>query len=62
MICTEYNSHIYELLHKQDILWKCILSNGQIALSDFDLPDTKDPWTRLKIFCNNNKEFNNRIN
>jgi hypothetical protein len=22
--------------------------------SDFDIPDEKDPWTRLKIYCNNN--------
>jgi len=54
MICSGYNSHIMELLGRQELLWKCVLSDGTNALSDFDLPDAKDPWTRLKIYCNNN--------
>lgn len=54
MICTGYNSHILNLLDKQMILWKCVLENGTEVLSDFDIPDAKDPWTRLKNYCNNN--------
>jgi hypothetical protein len=54
MICTGYNQHILSLLDKQTILWKCILSNGVHAWSDFDIPGEKDPWTRLKIYCCNN--------
>jgi hypothetical protein len=54
MICTGYNQHILSLLDSQTILWKCILSNGVHVWSDFDIPDQKDPWTRLKIYCHNN--------
>ena len=53
MICTGYNAHIMQLLDKNEILWKCILSDGKTVLSDFD-NDQKDPWTRLKHYCNNN--------
>jgi hypothetical protein len=54
MICTGYNSHILSLLEKQEILWKCILNDGTQVWSDFDVPEQKDPWTRLKNYCNNN--------
>jgi hypothetical protein len=54
MICTGYNSHILSLLEKQEILWKCILDDGTQVWSDFDAPDQKDPWTRLKLHCYNN--------
>jgi hypothetical protein len=54
MICTGYNQYILKLIDQQTILWKCILSDGTQAWSDFDIPDQKDPWTRLKIYCNNN--------
>jgi len=54
MICNAYNEHIRSLLLGQQVLWKCKLSDGSEAWSDFDLPDTKDPWTRLRHYCNNN--------
>jgi len=53
MICTGYDQHIMSLLDKNEILWKCVLSNGQTAISDFDNSE-KDPWTRLRHYCNNN--------
>ncbi len=56
MICTGYNQHITNLLNKQEILWKCILDDGTQVLSDFDIEDQKDPWTRLKMYCNNNNK------
>lgn len=56
MICTGYNKHVTNLLDKQEILWKCILDDGTQVLSDFDLEGEKDPWTRLKIYCNNNQK------
>lgn len=54
MICTSYTPHTIKLLHGGEILWRCILSDGTSAISDFDVEDQKDPWTRLKIYCNNN--------
>lgn len=54
MICTGYNSHITGLLMSQQILWKLVLSNGTEVWSDFDLPDTEDPWTRARNYCNEN--------
>lgn len=54
MICKGYNEHILDLLMKQQVLWKCILSNGEQVWSDFDVPGLKDPWTRLRHYCNNN--------
>ena len=54
MICRGFNSHIMHLLNMQQVLWKCILSDGTEAWSDFDIPDQKDPWSRLRTFCNNN--------
>ena len=54
MICTGYNSHISNLLMQQKVLWKCVLDNGTEVFSDFDMPNQKDPWTRLKQYCNNN--------
>lgn len=54
MICTGYNTHIISLLGRQEILWECTLSDGTQAISDFDNGDGKDPWTKLKIHCNNN--------
>lgn len=56
MICTGFNAHILSLLEKQEILWKCILDDGTCVWSDFDIPDQKDPWTRLKLYCNNNNK------
>ena len=53
MICTGYNQHVLSLLDNQEILWKCILDDGTQVLSDFDVPDEKDPWTRLSIYCYN---------
>lgn len=54
MICRGYNQHIINLLSRQQILWKCTLSDGTEVLSDFDVPEMKDPWTRLRIYCYNN--------
>lgn len=54
MLCTGYNQHIIGLLMNQQVLWKCILDNGTQVFSDFDVPDQKDPWTRLRQYCNNN--------
>jgi hypothetical protein len=54
MICTSYNQHTIKLLHSGEILWRCILSDDTSAISDFDIEDQKDPWTRLKIYCHNN--------
>ena len=54
MICTSYNQHTMKLLHSGEILWRCILSDGTSAISDFDIEDQKDTWTRLKIYCYNN--------
>lgn len=54
MICRGYNQHILDLLMKQQVLWKCILSNGEECWSDFDVLDQKDPWTRLRYYCYNN--------
>lgn len=56
MICTGYNAHITSLLMKQQILWKLILNDGTEVWSDFDLPETKDPWTRARHYCNNNSK------
>jgi hypothetical protein len=54
MVCNSFNRDILILLDKQEILWKCILDNGTEVWSDFDIPDQKDPWTRLKHYCDNN--------
>jgi hypothetical protein len=54
MICNNYNEHIRNLLLNQQVLWKCKLSNGSEAWSDFDVPDQKDPWSTLRVYCNNN--------
>jgi len=54
MICTGFNKDILSLLDKQEILWKCKLEDGIEVWSDFDVPDKKDPWTRLKEYCFNN--------
>ena len=54
MICTQYNAHIIKLLKAPTILWKCILDDGTEVLSDFDNGDDKDPWTRLKEYCQEN--------
>lgn len=54
MVCTSFNRDILVLLDRQEILWKCILDNGKEIWSDFDVPDIKDPWTRLKEYCYNN--------
>jgi hypothetical protein len=54
MICTKINDYIIGLLNQQSILWKCVLDSGVEVWSDFDLPDKKDPWTRLKHYCQNN--------
>jgi hypothetical protein len=56
MICTGYDGYLRSLrVDKHEVLWRCILSNGKEAWSDFDRPEyDKDPWTRLKIYCNNN--------
>ena len=56
MICTGYNERITGLLMSQQILWKCIFDDGTEGWSDFDLPDTKDPWTRVRQYCNNNNK------
>jgi hypothetical protein len=56
MICTGYNQHISNLLLKQKVLWKCVLEDGTQVFSDFDVSDQKDPWTRLKHYCNNNNK------
>lgn len=53
MICKTSNSHINQLLDKQEILWKCKLSNGEYAWSDFEYED-EDPWTRLRSYCKEN--------
>lgn len=55
MICTQYNRHIIKLLKSPTILWKCILDDGTEVLSDFDMEDMADPWTRLKEYCIANK-------
>jgi hypothetical protein len=39
---------------RQQVLWKCILNDGSEAWSDFDVPNQKDPWTRLRHYCYNN--------
>jgi len=54
MICKGYNEHIINLLANQQILWKCTLLDGTEVLSDFDMPNYKDPWTRLRQYCYNN--------
>lgn len=56
MICRGYNAHITELLMNQQVLWKLILDDNTEIWSDFDLPDHKDPWTRAKQYCSNNKK------
>jgi hypothetical protein len=56
MICKGYNEHIIGLLARQQILWKCTLDDGTEVLSDFDVPDKKDPWTRLRQYCYNNSK------
>ena len=56
MICTGYNERITGLLMSQQILWKCIFDDGTEGWSDFDLPDAKDPWTRVRQYCNNNNK------
>jgi hypothetical protein len=56
MICTGYNEHITGLMMGQQVLWKCIFDDGTEGWSDFDLPDTKDPWTRVRQYCNNNNK------
>jgi hypothetical protein len=59
MICTGYNPHIFKLLQNQEIIWKCKLNDGTVVWSDFDNPEylDRDPWTRLKIYCDNNNKF-----
>lgn len=54
MLCTGYNAHITHLLMNQQVLWKCILDDGTEVWSDFDVPNQKDPWTRVRQHCNNN--------
>lgn len=54
MICTNYNAHITQLLLDQRVLWKCVLDDGTQVFSDFDMPNEKDPWTKLKQYCYNN--------
>ena len=56
MICTGYNEHIISLLNNQQILWKLVLNDGTEIWSDFDIPESKDPWDRAKIYCNNNNK------
>lgn len=54
MICKSYNPEIRSLIVDQKlVLWKCILSNGEEAWSDY-YTEGKDPWIRLKHYCNNN--------
>jgi hypothetical protein len=55
MLCTSFDSHIRKLrIEKHEVIWKCILSDGKEAWSDFDREGHKDPWTKLKEYCNNN--------
>lgn len=62
MICKAYNAHIRKLIDQQNILWKCILSDGTEVWSDFNSPEyEKDPWTRLKIYCANNNLNINKV-
>jgi hypothetical protein len=53
MICKSYNQNIRDLIMvDKSVLWKCKLSNGEEAWSDFI--ESKDPWTKLRRYCNNN--------
>lgn len=53
MICKSYNQNIRELImDRKIVLWKCILSNGEEAWSDFIAMN--DPWVKLKNYCYNN--------
>jgi len=55
-VCTGFDAYIRSLrVDRQEVIWKCILSNGQEVWSDFDRPEVdEDPWTRLKKYCNEN--------
>jgi len=54
MICRQYNPNIRSLIvDNKLVLWKCVLSNGEEAWSDY-YTEGKDPWIRLKHYCNNN--------
>lgn len=61
MICTGYNPHIISLIMAQQVLWKCVLDDGTSVYSDFDYPELKDPWTRLKHYCHNNRRNINEV-
>lgn len=52
-ITTTIDSHMKSLIRSLEMLWTVTLNNGIIVYSDYYKSEI-DPWTKLKLYCNEN--------
>lgn len=61
MICTTIDPFIKEKIKNLEILWCVTLSNGTLVYSDYERPETENPWIRLKKYCADNNLFPTKV-
>jgi len=57
-VCLEFDSYMKDICHRQTVMsWEIKLSNGKSIWGDYERPDYKNCWERVKFFFRSNPEI-----
>ena len=55
-LCTNFDEHMKRLCHDSLMIsWQITLTDGTLVFGDYERPETDNPWSRLKKYC---QEYN----